>query len=92
MRAAELQEHLPLAVRLAMGRLLEEAGLEGPDQDGLHVALWRRSAGAWRLERGMRPLTPEALGSHAVLVALHPKGMEAVCGENAAKAEPLATH
>ena len=28
----------------------------------------------------MRPLTPQALGSHTVLVALHPEGMEAVLG------------
>ena len=71
-------------VRLAAGRLLEGAALEGVDQDGLCVALWRSSAGAWRLEHGMKPLTPQALASHAVLVALHPEGMEAVFGEDGA--------
>ena len=84
-RATEPHEHLSLAVRLVVGRLLEEAGLEGVDEDSLHVALWRRNAGAWRLEHGMRPLTPQALGSHAVLVAVHPEGMEAVLGEDGAK-------
>ena len=28
----------------------------------------------------MRPLTPQALGSHALLVAVHPKGAEVVFG------------
>ena len=81
-RATEPQESLPLAVRLAVGRLLEEAGLEGVDQDNLYVALWRSAAGAWCLEHGMRPLMP--LGCHAVLVTPHPEGMEAVFGEGGA--------
>ena len=81
-RAAEQPESLPLAVRLAVGRLLEEAGLEGVSQDGLCVALRRSSASAWRLEHGVRPLMPQALGSHVVLVALHSEGMEAVFGED----------
>ena len=89
-RAVEQQESLPLAVRLAVGRVLEEAGLEGVSQDGLCVALWRSNASAWRLEHGMRPLTPKALGSHAVLVALHPEGMEAVCEGDGANRSSLA--
>ena len=37
-RAVEPQENLPLAMRLAVVRLLEEAGLEGVDQESRHVA------------------------------------------------------
>ena len=74
-RAVEPQEGLPLPVRLSVGRLLDEAGL-----DGLYVALWRARADAWRREQAVRPLTPQALGSHALLVAMHPEGAEVVFG------------
>ena len=80
-RAAESQEGLPLSVRLSVGRLLEEAGLEDVRRDeGLYVALWRGGADAWRREQAVRPLTPQALGSHALLVAMHPEGAEVVFG------------
>ena len=80
-RAAESQEGLPLSVRLSVGRLLDEAGLEDvrPD-DSLYVALWRDGAHAWRRQQAMRPLMPQALGSHALLVAMHPEGAEVVFG------------
>ena len=81
-RAAQQPEHLPPLVRLSVGRLLEGAELEGVSRDTLYVALWRNSASAWRLEHGVRPLTPQALGSHVVLVALRPGGMEAVFGDD----------
>ena len=81
-RAAEPQENLPLSVRLSVGRLLDEAELEDVRHDGLYVALWRSGAHAWRRELVMRPLMPPALGSHALLVAMHPGGMEVVFGEN----------
>ena len=60
-RAAEPQEGLPLSVRLSVGRLLDEAGLEDvrPDE-GLYVALWRGGADAWRREQAVRLLTPGA--------------------------------
>ena len=78
-RAAEPQEGLPLSVRLSVGRLLGEAGLEDVRRDeGLYVALWRGGADAWRREQAERPLTPQALGSHALLVALHREGGEVV--------------
>ena len=78
-RAAEPQESLPLTVRLSVVRLLGEAGLEDVRRDeGLYVALWRGGADAWRREQAGRPLTPQALGSHALLVALHPEGAEVV--------------
>ena len=78
-RAAESQEGLPLSVRLSVGRLLDEAGLEDVRQDdGLYVALWRGGADAWRREQAVRPLTPKALGSHALLMAMHPEGAEVV--------------
>ena len=51
-------------------------------RDGMYVVLWRSGADAWRLEHGVRRLTPRALGSNAVLVALHPEGMEAMFGED----------
>ena len=80
-RAAEQQEGVPLSVRLSVGRLLDEAGLEDLRRDGgLYVALWRGGAYAWRREQAMRPLTPQALGSHALLVAMHPEGVEIVFG------------
>ena len=72
---------LPLSVRLSVGRLLDEAGLEDVRRDeGLYVALWRGGAYAWRREQAVRPLTPQALGSHALLVAVHPEGAEVVFG------------
>ena len=78
-RAAEPQEGIPLSVRLSVGRLLGEAGLEDVRRDeGLYVALWRGGADAWRREQARRPLTPQALGSHALLVALHREGAEVV--------------
>ena len=78
-RAAEPQEGLPLSVRLSVGRLLDDAGLEDVRRDeGLYVALWRGWADAWRREQAMRPLTPQALGSHALLVAVHREGAEVV--------------
>ena len=78
-RAAEPQEGLPLSVRLSVGRLLDEAGLEEVRRDeGLYVALWRGGADAWRREQAVRPLTPQALGSHALLVAVHREGAEVV--------------
>ena len=78
-RAAEPQEGLPLSVRLSVGRLLDEAELKDVRRDeGLYVALWRGGADAWRLEQAVRPLTPQALGSHALLVAVHPEGAEVV--------------
>ena len=80
-RAAEPQEGLPLSVRLSVGRLLDEAGVEDVQRDeGLYVALWRGGADAWRREQAVRPLTPQALGSHALLVAVHPEGAEVVFG------------
>ena len=78
-RAAEPQESLPLSVRLSVVRLMGEAGLEDVRRDeGLYVALWRGGADAWRREQAGRPLTPQALGSHALLVAVHPEGAEVV--------------
>ena len=63
MRSGRLSSrNLPLSVRL-VGRLPEEAGLEGVRRDGLYVALWRSGADAVRLEHGMRPPTPQAPGS-----------------------------
>ena len=80
-RAAEPQEGLPLSVRLSVGRLLDEAGLEDARRDeGLYVALWRGGADAWRREQAVRPLAPQALGSHALLLAVHPEGAEVVFG------------
>ena len=80
-RAAKPQEGLPLSVRLSVGRLLDEAGLEDVRRDeGLYVALWRGGADAWRREQDVRPLTPQALGSHALLVAVHPEGAQVVFG------------
>ena len=80
-QAAESQERLPLSVRLSVGRLLDEAGLEDVRRDdGLYLALWRGRADAWRREQAVRPLTPQALGSHALLVAMHPEGAEVVFG------------
>ena len=80
-RAAEPHEGLPLSVRLSVGRLLDEAGLEDVRRDeGLYVALWRDGAAAWRREQAVRPLAPRALGSHALLVAVHPEGAEVVFG------------
>ena len=70
-------------MRLSLGRLLDEAGLEDVCRDGsLYVALWRSGADAWRRKLAMRPLTPPALGSHALVVAMHPGGLEVVFGEN----------
>ena len=78
-RAAEPQEGLPPSVRLSVGRLLDEAGLEDVRRDaGLYVTLWRGGADAWRREQAVRPLTPQALGSHALLLAVHPEGAEVV--------------
>ena len=80
-RAAESQEGLPLSVRLSVGRLLDEAGLEDVQRDdGLYVALWRGGANTWRREQAMRPLAAQALGSHALPVAMHPEGAEVVFG------------
>ena len=80
-RAPESQEGLPLSVRLSVGRLLDEAGLEDVRRDdGLYVALRRAGADAWCREQAVRPLTPQALGSHALLVAMHPEGAEVVFG------------
>ena len=80
-RAAEPQEGLPLSVRPSVGRLLDEAGLEDERRDeGLYVALWQGGADAWRREQAVRPLTPQALGSHVLLVAVHPEGAEVVFG------------
>ena len=80
-QAAEPQEGLPLSVRLSVGRLLDEAVLEDVRRDeGLYVALWRGGADAWRPEQAVRPLTAQALGSHALLVAVHPEGAEVVFG------------
>ena len=81
-RAAEPAKSLPLLVRLSVRRLIDKAGLEDVRRDGLYVALWRGGEDAWRRELGRRPLTPRALGSHAVLVAMHPEGMEVVLGED----------
>ena len=70
-----------MSVRLSVGRLLDEAGLEDVRRDGgLYVALWRGGADAWRHEQAMRPLTPQALGSRALVVAMHPEGAELVFG------------
>ena len=80
-RAAEPHEGLPLSVRLSVGRLLNDAGLEDVRLGGgLYVAMWRGGAHAWRREQAVRPLTPQALGSHALLVAMHPEGAEVVFG------------
>ena len=71
-RAAEPQEGLPLSV-------LDEAGLEDVRRDeDLYVALWRGGADAWRREQAVRPHTPQALGSHALLVAVHREVAEVV--------------
>ena len=68
-------------MRLSVGRLLDKAGLEDVRRDeGLYVALWRGGADAWRREQAVRLLTPQALGSHALLVAMHPEGAEVVFG------------
>ena len=68
-------------MRLSVRRLLDEAGLEDVRRDdGLYVALWRGGADAWRREQAVKPLTPQALGSQALLVALHPEGAEVVFG------------
>ena len=56
--------------------------MEGVRPTPLYVALWRSDTEAWRIEHGVRPLTPQALGSQAVLVALHPEGTEVVFGED----------
>ena len=56
--------------------------MEDVRRDGLHPALWRSGADAWRLQHGVRPLAPQAPGSHADVVAMHPGGMEAVFGED----------
>ena len=62
-RAAEPQEILPLLVRLSVGRLLEEAGLDDVRRDGgLYVALWRSGADAWRRELAVRPSRPQRWG------------------------------
>ena len=45
-RGAEPTERLPLAVRLAVRRLLEESELDGAAEEGLYVAQWRSSAHA----------------------------------------------
>ena len=80
-RAAEPQEGLPLSVRLSVGRLLDEAGPEDVRRhEGLYVALWRGGADAWRREQAVQPLTPQALGSHALLLAVHPEGAEVMFG------------
>ena len=80
-RAAEPQEGLPLSVRPSVVRLLDEAGLEDVRRDeGLYLALWRGGADAWRREQAVWPLTPTELGSHALLVAVHPEGAEVVFG------------
>ena len=75
-RGAEPRECLPLAARLVARRLLGEAGLNGAAEEGLYVAVWRSSAEAWLPSHSKRPFTPPLLGSRAVLVALHPQGME----------------
>ena len=81
-RAAEPREGIPLSVRLSVGRLPDEAGLEDVRPDsGLYLALWRGGADAGRCELAVRPLTHPALGSHALLVAMHPEGVEVVFGE-----------
>ena len=68
---------------LSVGRLLDGAGLEDVRRDsGMYVALWRGGAGAWRRELAVSPLTPPGLRSHALLVAMHPEGVEVVFGEN----------
>ena len=70
-------------MQLSGGHLLEGAGLEDVRRDsGLYVALWRGGADAWRGELAMGPLTPQALGSHALLAAMHPEGVEVVFGEH----------
>ena len=80
-RAAESEEGLPLSVRLSVGRLLDEAWLEDVRRDeGLYTALWRGGADAWRREQAVRPLTPQALGCHALQVAVHPEVAEVVFG------------
>ena len=81
-RASEPPEHVLLSVRLSVGRQLNKAGLEDVRRGGLYMAPWRSGAHSWRLEHGIRPLTPEAPGSHAVVVAMHPEGMEAMFGED----------
>ena len=70
-------------MRLSVGRLFDEAGLEDVRRaGGLYMALWKSGADAWRHELAVRPLTPPALGSHALMVAMHPGGVEVVFGEN----------
>ena len=79
-------------MRLSVGRLLDKAGLEDVRRDsGLYVALWRVGADAWRRELTVRPLTPPALGSHALLVAMHPEGVEVVFREHGTDRLLLAT-
>ena len=70
-----------MSVRLSVGLLLDEAGMEDVRRDdGLYDALWQGGADAWRREQAMRPLTPQTLGSHALLVAMHPEGAEVLFG------------
>ena len=47
------------------------------------MALWRSSGEAWQPSYGMRPFSPPVLGSHVVLVALHPEGMEVILAPGA---------
>ena len=61
-RADGPKESLPLAVRLAAMRVLEEAGMDGVEEEGLYVALWRSSANAWLPIPGKRPFTPPRFG------------------------------
>ena len=80
-RAAEPREGIPLSVRLSVVRLLDEAGLEDVRRDGgLYVPPWRGGSDAWRREQAMRPLMPQALGSPALVVAMHPEDAEVVFG------------
>ena len=81
-RAVEPAEGLPLFLRLSVRPLVDAAGLKGVRQDSsLYVALWSGGADAWRREFSMWPLTPQALGTHAVLVATHSGSVEVVFGE-----------
>ena len=76
-------------MRLAARRLLQEAGLDREVEEGLYVALWRSSADACLRSHGRRHFTPPVLESQAVLVALHPEGMEAVLAPGADGKERL---
>ena len=59
------------------------AEVDGAVGEALYAALWRSSGEAWLPSHGGLPFRPPMLGSHAVLVALHPEGMEVILAPGA---------